>query len=108
MSDRVEKAGLQVDAALAAFVESEVLVSLGKDAAAFWTGFANLLGRFVPINRALLAKRDDLQAQIDAWHVARAGKPIDQAEYQTFLREIGYLVPEPRRSRSAPRTSMQK
>jgi malate synthase len=58
-------------------------------------GFANLLGRFVPINRALLAKRDDLQAQIDAWHVARAGKPIDQAEYQTFLREIGYLVPEP-------------
>ena len=95
MSDRVEKAGLQVDAALAAFVESEVLVSLGKDAAAFWTGFANLLGRFVPINRALLAKRDDLQAQIDAWHVARAGKPIDQAEYQTFLREIGYLVPEP-------------
>jgi malate synthase len=95
MSDRVEKAGLQVDAALAEFVESEVLVSLGKDAAAFWTGFANLLGRFVPINRALLAKRDDLQAQIDAWHVARAGKPIDQAEYQTFLREIGYLVPEP-------------
>ena len=95
MSDRVEKAGLQVDAALAAFVESEVLAPLGKDAAAFWTGFANLLGRFVPINRALLAKRDDLQAQIDAWHVARAGKPIDQAEYQTFLREIGYLVPEP-------------
>ena len=95
MSDRVEKAGLQVDAALAAFVESEVLVPLGKDAAAFWTGFANLLGRFVPINRALLAKRDDLQAQIDAWHVARAGKPIDQVEYQTFLREIGYLVPEP-------------
>jgi malate synthase len=95
MSDRVEKAGLQVDAALAAFVESEVLVPLGKDAAAFWTGFADLLGRFVPINRALLAKRDDLQAQIDAWHVARAGKPIDQAEYQTFLREIGYLVPEP-------------
>jgi malate synthase len=95
MSDRVEKAGLQVDAALAAFVESEVLVPLGKDATAFWTGFANLLGRFVPINRALLAKRDDLQAQIDAWHVARAGKPIDQAEYQTFLREIGYLVPEP-------------
>ena len=95
MSDRVEKAGLQVDAALAAFVESEVLAPLGKDAAAFWTGFANLLGRFVPINRALLAKRDDLQAQIDAWHVARAGKPIDQVEYQTFLREIGYLVPEP-------------
>ena len=95
MSERVEKAGLQVDAALADFVDGEVLGPLGKDAAAFWSGFAALLDRFVPVNRALLAKRDALQAQIDTWHLARAGKPIDQAEYQAFLREIGYLVPEP-------------
>ena len=95
MSERVEKAGLKVDAALAAFVESEVLAPLGKDAAAFWAGFAALLDRFVPVNRALLAKRDDLQARIDAWHLARAGQPIDQTEYQAFLRAIGYLVPEP-------------
>ncbi len=95
MSERVEKAGLQVDAALADFVDGEVLGPLGKDAAAFWSGFAALLDRFVPLNRALLAKRDALQAQIDTWHLARAGKPIDQAEYQAFLREIGYLVPEP-------------
>ena len=95
MSERVEKAGLQVDAALADFVERKVLAPLGKDAAGFWTGFAALLDRFVPVNRALLAKRDELQAQIDTWHLARAGKPIDQAEYQVFLREIGYLVPEP-------------
>ena len=95
MSERVEKAGLQVDAALAGFVEREVLAPLGQDAAGFWSGFAALLDRFVPINRALLAKRDELQAQIDTWHLARAGKPIDQAEYQVFLREIGYLVPEP-------------
>ena len=95
MSERVEKAGLKVDAALAAFVEGEVLAPLGKDAGEFWSGFAALLDRFVPVNRALLAKRDALQAQIDAWHQARAGKPIDQTEYQAFLREIGYLVPEP-------------
>ncbi len=95
MSERVEKSGLQVDTALAAFVEREVLAPLGKDAAAFWTGFGDLLSRFVPLNRALLKRRDDLQAQIDAWHVARAGKPIEQGEYQAFLREIGYLVPEP-------------
>ncbi len=95
MSERVEKAGLKVDAALAAFVEGEVLAPLGQDATAFWAGFAALLDRFVPVNRALLAKRDDLQAQIDAWHLARAGQAIDQSEYQAFLREIGYLVPEP-------------
>jgi len=95
VSERVEKAGLKVDAALAAFVEGEVLAPLGQDATAFWAGFAALLDRFVPVNRALLAKRDDLQAQIDAWHLARAGQAIDQSEYQAFLREIGYLVPEP-------------
>jgi len=95
VSERVEKAGLKVDAALAAFVEGEVLAPLGKDSGAFWSGFAALLDRFVPQNRALLAKRDDLQAQIDAWHMDRAGRAIDSHEYQAFLREIGYLVPEP-------------
>lgn len=95
MSERVEKAGLQVDAALAAFVEREVLAPQGKDAGTFWSGFAGLLGKFVPLNRALLERRDELQAQIDAWHVARAGKPIDQADYQAFLSDIGYIVPEP-------------
>ncbi len=95
MTDRVEKCGLRVDAALASFIEGEVLAPLGQDTAAFWAGFADLVGRFAPVNRALLAKRDDLQARIDAWHTERAGKPIDMAQYQAFLREIGYLVPEP-------------
>ena len=95
MSDRVEKSGLQVDSALAAFIEQDVLAPLGKDTAAFWAGFAALLDRFVPAGRALLAKRDDLQTQIDAWHLARAGEPIHPADYQAFLTQIGYLVPEP-------------
>jgi malate synthase len=95
MSNRVEKSGLQVDAALAAFIESEVLAPLGRDADAFWQGFAALVGTYAPQNKALLARRDDLQARIDAWHGERAGKPIEGQEYQAFLREIGYLVPEP-------------
>ena len=95
MSDRVEKSGLRVDAALAAFIEDEVIAPLGRDVGQFWASFAALIERFVPVNRALLAKREDLQAQIDAWHTARAGKPIDPDAYQAFLREIGYLVPEP-------------
>ena len=95
MVDRVEKAGLQVETALARFVENDVLAPLGMDARAFWQGFADLLARHAPTNRALLARRDELQAQIDAWHRARAGKPIDMGEYKAFLAEIGYLVPEP-------------
>ena len=89
------RAALQVDSALATFVEREVLAPLGKDADAFWQGFAALLAEFAPRNLALLAKRDALQAQIDAWHIARAGKPLDSQDYQAFLREIGYLVDEP-------------
>ena len=95
MSERVAKNGLQIDAALAGFIEGEVLAPQSRDAGAFWSGLAALLDRFVPVNRALLAKRDDLQAQIDAWHGERAGQPIKQSEYQQFLRQIGYLVPEP-------------
>jgi len=95
MTNRVERSGLQVDAALAAFLESEVLPPVGLDAEGFWSGFASLLADYAPRNRTLLAKRDDLQAKIDAWHLERPGKAIDQAEYQAFLRDIGYLVPEP-------------
>ncbi len=95
MTEYVDRAGVGIDPALANFLEREVLGPLGRDVAAFWQGFADLLSRFVPRNRALLAKRDELQAQIDAWHVARRGKPLDPAEYEAFLREIGYLVPEP-------------
>jgi malate synthase len=92
---RVERSGLKIDAKLAGFIENDVLAPLGYDAAKFWQGFAALLERLVPVNRSLLAKRDALQAQIDAWHVARAGKVLDATEYRTFLTEIGYLVPEP-------------
>jgi len=95
MTDRVERSGLKVDAKLAGFIEDDVLAPIGQEAGAFWQGFAGLLAEFAPRNRELLAKRDTLQAQIDAWHQERAGKAIDQQDYQAFLAEIGYLVPEP-------------
>jgi malate synthase len=84
-----------VDAALASFLEREVLAPLGRDVGAFWQGFAALLADFAPRNRALLEKRESLQAQIDAWHMERSGQPHDPAAYRAFLEEIGYLVPEP-------------
>ncbi|MBU7580572.1 MAG: malate synthase G [Porphyrobacter sp.] len=95
MTDMTNRAGVSIDLPLATFLESEVLAPLGRDVDAFWQGFAALLAEFAPRNRALLAKRDSLQAQIDAWHTERAGKPHDAAAYKAFLTEIGYLVPEP-------------
>ena len=98
MSDvMTDRAGLAVAVPLARFVEEEALPGTGIDAASFWRGVAAIVDRFAPENRALLATRDTLQARIDAWHVDHAGTAIDQAGYQAFLREIGYLVPEPER-----------
>ena len=90
-----ERAGLRVAERLAAFIESQALPGTGIGPDAFWRGVADLLARFAPENQALLATRDTIQAKIDAWHDARSGEPIDQPAYQAFLREIGYLVPEP-------------
>ncbi|WP_086608948.1 malate synthase G [Erythrobacter donghaensis] len=95
MTDMTTRAGVSIDSRLATFVEREVLTPLGRDVEAFWQGFAALLAEFAPRNRALLEKRESLQAQIDAWHMERAGKPHDAAAYKAFLTEIGYLVPEP-------------
>ncbi|NYF33688.1 malate synthase G [Sphingopyxis sp. JAI108] len=95
MTEFLDRSGLSVDSRLAVFIEQRALPGTGLDAAKFWSDFADLLGRFAPENAALLAKREDLQTQIDAWHQAREGQAHDPAAYQVFLREIGYLVPEP-------------
>ena len=95
MTEFVTRAGIEADPQLAAFIETEVLGPLGRDTDDFWTGFANLLGSFAPRNAALLARREELQARIDAWHSERAGQPHDADAYRAFLEEIGYLVPEP-------------
>lgn len=91
----VNREGLKVDQALAAFIEKNCLDGSGLDAVGFWRGFAKILTDFTPDNHALLARRDELQKKIDAWHDAWRGKPIDQKEYLSFLRTIGYLVDEP-------------
>ncbi|MFQ6548307.1 malate synthase G [Aestuariibius sp. 2305UL40-4] len=94
MVDRVERAGLQVDRHLADFLEGEALPGTGIEAGAFWDGFAGIVRDLTPKNRALLARRDELQSQIDDWHIARRGKPHDADAYRAFLKEIGYLVDE--------------
>jgi malate synthase len=84
-----DRAGLDVAPELVAFVEERALPGTGLDAAAFWTGVADIFARFATDNRALLARREELQAAIDARY--QAGEVVNEA----FLRAIGYLVPEP-------------
>jgi malate synthase len=93
--ERVEAAGLSVARELHDFVAAEALPGTGIEAAAFWSSMAAAIGDLAPENRALLERRDDLQNRIDAWHRERAGRAHDPVAYQAFLREIGYLEPEP-------------
>ncbi|TGX52490.1 malate synthase G [Sphingomonas gei] len=95
MSAYVDRAGLKVAETLAHFLETRVLPELAIEAGDFWSGAADIFARFAPENRALLARRDALQAEIDAWCAADPDRSADPAEQKAFLREIGYLVPEP-------------
>ncbi len=94
MTERVQVGGLQVAKVLYDFVNNEAIPGTGVDAAAFWAGADSVIHDLAPKNRALLAKRDELQAKIDAWHQARAGQGHDAVAYKAFLQEIGYLLPE--------------
>ncbi|QRI74239.1 MULTISPECIES: malate synthase G [Rhodococcus] len=95
MTERVQVGGLQVAKVLYDFVVDEAIPGTGVDAAEFWAGADKVIHDLAPRNRALLAVRDDLQAQIDTWHRDRKGQPHDAAAYKAFLQDIGYLVPEP-------------
>ena len=86
---------LFVDDALHAFVEQELLVGGPVSPAAFWSALESILADFRPRNAALLGRRDELQSRIDAWWRERRGEAVDIAEQTAFLREIGYLLPEP-------------
>ncbi|WP_349973652.1 malate synthase G [Pseudomonas caspiana] len=94
MTEHVQVGGLQVAKVLYDFVNNEALPGTGLDAAGFWMGADQLINELAPKNKALLAKRDDLQAQIDAWHQSHAGQAHDASAYKTFLEQIGYLLPE--------------
>ena len=89
----VEAHGLSIDKRLYDFIVTQAIPGTEVEADAFFAGFSRIVHDLAPKNRALLAKRDDLQAQIDAWY-RKNGAPADLAAYESFLREIGYLLPE--------------
>ena len=95
MSERIARHGLQVAASLDRFIQTEVLPGTGVEGESFWQGFASLVHDLAPKNRALLAERQRLQRELDAWHTAHRGPINDMAAYRKFLESIGYLVPVP-------------
>lgn len=94
MTERVQVGGLQIAKELYDLVAREIAPGTGVDPDTFWTGLGRIVDELGPRNKALLAKRDELQAQIDAWHKERKGQAFDLPSYKQFLTEIGYLQPE--------------
>ncbi|SFM66474.1 malate synthase [Ectothiorhodospira mobilis] len=93
MTEYVMAGRLKVAAELHAFIENEALPGTGIASEAFWAGLDALIHDLAPRNRELLARREELQSRIDAWHREHPG-PVDPAAYRAFLEEIGYLEPE--------------
>lgn len=93
MTERVEKGNLAIAKNLYDLIHDEILPGTGVAEADLWAGFEKLVADLAPRNRQLLGKRDQLQEQINQWHKANKGT-IDEAAYQAFLRDIGYIVPE--------------
>lgn len=94
MTKYIQIGGLKVASELAALVQDEICQDIGITAETVWTKFEELVAEFAPINRSLLEKREQLQHQLDEWHVGHKGQDFNLAAYKTFLTDIGYLVPE--------------
>ena len=101
MANRVEIGGLKVDAKLYRLVRDGIAPGTGVKADRFWKSLGAIVRDLGPKNAALLEKRDRLQRQIDEYHLARKSRPFNVEEYKTFLKEIGYLVPEGKKFRIA-------
>ncbi|MFD0916250.1 malate synthase G [Pseudahrensia aquimaris] len=94
MTDRISAGGMNVARELYDFINNDVMPGTGVNEAHFWDAFGVMVKDLAPKNRALLAKRGEIQAKVDAWHRENKDKPSDMEAYKAFLKEIGYLVEE--------------
>lgn len=95
MSERITRHRLQVSADLDRFINEQALPGTGVDQDAFWAGVDALFNDLAPRNRELLARRDSLQQQLEAWHRDNPGPVKDMPAYRRFLNDIGYLTDVP-------------
>ncbi len=95
MTERVATGNLRVAKVLYDFINNEALPGTDIDPDTFWAGVDKVVADLGPRNQELLARRDELQVQIDKWHRHRVIEPLDQEAYRQFLVDIGYLRPEP-------------
>ncbi|WP_296448033.1 malate synthase G [Rhodoferax sp. UBA5149] len=99
MTERTSTHRLQVANQLLQFIDHQVLPGTGVTPTKFWKGFDAIVADLAPKNIALLAERDRLQTELDAWHSAHPGPITDMPAYRAFLEKIGYLVPSPKKAR---------
>jgi malate synthase len=95
MTGYVKVGGLSVAEELFLFLKQDALPGSGISPEQFWSGYASIIQELSPQNKILLEFRDKLQNEIDTYHVARRGSPLDMADYMSFLKRIGYLQDEP-------------
>ena len=93
MKDYVKVGNLQVASALYQFINLEALPGTGLASEQFWLDLDALIHDLTPKNKALLAKRDEIQKAINDWHKENK-ENFEFEAYKTFLQEIGYLEPE--------------
>ena len=106
--DFVTTGGMQVARTLYDFVNAEAIPGTGVEPAVFWQGFGALVRDLAPRNKALLDRRDELQRQIDAWHLEQRGKPIDPGAYRNSCAASAICSRSLPTSRSAPTTSIPR
>ncbi|MFV2092942.1 MAG: malate synthase G, partial [Hyphomicrobiales bacterium] len=94
MTTRVDAGDLKIDRQLYQFINTEALPGTGISAKEFWAGLDKIVTALAPRNRALLARREDLQQSIDTWHKQHRGTSFELADYTAFLSDIGYLLPQ--------------
>ena len=94
MANRIEVGQLKIDEGLYRLVRDQIAPGTGVEAEAFWASLGEIVTNLAPKNRALLDKRDALQQRINEWYLSTKGEPVEPNEYEEFLGEIGYLLPE--------------